>query len=100
MRFGGPGIDVVGVPGRKSILGTQARTGNHSPCSTARRASSRRLQCQASAGRRGTSIGGDTSAPPCGHMPEGGHFFDTIVRQDPIDEDRLDPADNFEEYAP
>jgi len=33
-------------------------------------------------------------------MPEGGHFFDTIVRQDPIDEDRLDPADNCEEFAP
>jgi uroporphyrinogen-III decarboxylase len=32
-------------------------------------------------------------------MPEGGYFFDAIVRQDPIDEERLDPADNTEEFA-
>jgi uroporphyrinogen-III decarboxylase len=33
-------------------------------------------------------------------MPKAGFFFDTIVRQDPIDESRLDPADNLEEFAP
>jgi uroporphyrinogen-III decarboxylase len=33
-------------------------------------------------------------------MPKGGFFFDTIVRQEPIDENRLDPADNLEEFAP
>jgi uroporphyrinogen-III decarboxylase len=33
-------------------------------------------------------------------MPLGGYFFDSIVRQPPIDEDRLDPADNTEEFAP
>ncbi len=43
---------------------------------------------------------GDTKAPPSGRMPKGGHFFDAIVRQDPIDEDRLDPADNLEEFGP
>ena len=43
---------------------------------------------------------GDTAAPPSGRMPKGGHFFDAIVRQDPIDEDRLDPADNLEEFGP
>jgi hypothetical protein len=44
--------------------------------------------------------GGDRSAPPSGRLPKNGFFFDTIVRQDPIDEDRLDPADNLEEYGP
>ncbi len=44
--------------------------------------------------------GGDTSIPPSGHMPAGGYFFDAIVRQEPIDEDRLDPADNCEEFTP
>jgi len=42
---------------------------------------------------------GDRSAPPCARMPKGGYFFDTIVRQPPIDEDRLDPEDNLEEFA-
>jgi len=43
---------------------------------------------------------GDTSVPPSGHMPAGGYFFDAIVRQEPIDEDRLNPADNCEEFKP
>ena len=29
---------------------------------------------------------GDRSAPPSGRMPQGGYYFDTIVRQEPIDE--------------
>ena len=43
---------------------------------------------------------GDTTALPSGRMPEGGFFFDTIVRQEPIDEDALDPEDNLEEFGP
>ena len=43
--------------------------------------------------------GGDRSAPPSGRMPKEGYFFDTIVRQEPIDEDHLDPQDNLEEFA-
>lgn len=43
---------------------------------------------------------GDTSVEPSGRMPEGGFFFDTIVRQLPIDEAKLDPADNLEEFGP
>ncbi len=43
---------------------------------------------------------GDTSVPPSGRMPKGGYFFDTIVRQQPIDEERLDPEDNLEEFTP
>ena len=43
---------------------------------------------------------GDTSVPPSGHMPAGGYFFDAIVRQGPIDEAKLDPADNCEEFKP
>ncbi len=43
---------------------------------------------------------GDRSAPPSGRLPKDGFYFDTIIRQDPIDEDRLDPADNLEEFAP
>jgi hypothetical protein len=43
---------------------------------------------------------GDTSAPPSGRMPKDGYFFDNIVRQPPLDEDRLDPRDNLEEFTP
>jgi hypothetical protein len=41
---------------------------------------------------------GDTSVAPSGRMPKGGHFFDSIIRQEPIDEAKLDPADNCEEF--
>jgi len=33
---------------------------------------------------------GDRSAPPSGRMPRGGFYFDTIVRQEPIVEEKLD----------
>lgn len=43
---------------------------------------------------------GDTSVPPSGHMPAGGFYFDALCRQEPIDDDKLDPADNLEEFGP
>ena len=43
---------------------------------------------------------GDLSAPPSGRLPKDGFFFDTIVRQEPIDEARLDPGANLEEFGP
>jgi hypothetical protein len=42
--------------------------------------------------------GGDPSVPPSGHLPAGGYFFDAIIRQQPLDEDHLDPEDNCEEF--
>jgi len=43
---------------------------------------------------------GDRSTSPSGRLPKNGFFFDTIVRQEPLDEARLDPADNLEEFGP
>ncbi len=43
---------------------------------------------------------GDLTAPPSGRMPEGGYYFDTIVRQPPIDEEALDIEENLEEFGP
>lgn len=43
---------------------------------------------------------GDLSVSPSGKMPAGGFFFDSIIRQDPIDDARLDPKDNLEEFSP
>jgi len=42
--------------------------------------------------------GGDTSQSPSARMPRDGFFFDAIIRQQPIDEEKLDPADNLEEF--
>src|ERR1035441_7053242 len=41
--------------------------------------------------------GNDRSVPPSGRMPAGGHFHDAIMRQPPLDEAKLNPADNMEE---
>jgi hypothetical protein len=41
---------------------------------------------------------GDRSVPPSARMPKGGYYFDSIIRQPPIDEAKLDPADNTEEF--
>ena len=42
---------------------------------------------------------GDRSAPPSGHMPKGGFFFDSIIRQKPLDLENLNPEDNMEQYT-
>lgn len=41
---------------------------------------------------------GNKTVPPSGRMPKGGFYFDAIVRQPEIDENRLDPNDNLEEF--
>jgi hypothetical protein len=43
---------------------------------------------------------GDRSARPSAKMPQGGYYFDSIIRQPPIDDAKLDPADNLEEFQP
>ena len=43
---------------------------------------------------------GDTSVSPSGKMPEGSYYFDPIIRQEPINEDTLNPEDNLEEFGP
>jgi len=40
---------------------------------------------------------GDTSVPPSAWMPRDTYFFDALNRQQPLDDSRLDPADNCEE---
>ena len=43
---------------------------------------------------------GDKSVPPSGRMPQGGWYFDSIPRQEPIDDASLDVEDNLEEFEP
>lgn len=42
---------------------------------------------------------GDKTAAPSGVMPNGGFYFDTIVRQEPFDEKTLRLEDNLEEFT-
>ncbi len=42
---------------------------------------------------------GDTTVAPCAKMPLASYFFDAVNRQPPIREDRLDPADNCEDFT-
>ena len=43
---------------------------------------------------------GDLTVKPSGKLPKGGYYFDSIIRQGPIDEDHLNPEDNLEEFKP
>jgi len=43
---------------------------------------------------------GDLTVPASGKMPKASYFFDAVIRQEPIDELKLDPADNLEEFKP
>ncbi len=96
------GIDVTGRGGRKSLFGTDERDWKpfimfdgtevlvpHNMNTTIDEAT-------------GDLLGypeGDTSAPASVRMPKGGYFFDAIVRQEPIDEDKLNPEDNCQEFG-
>jgi hypothetical protein len=43
---------------------------------------------------------GDRSVPPSARMPKDGYYFDSIPRQSPIDDAKLNPEDNLEEFGP
>ena len=43
---------------------------------------------------------GDRSAPASARMPKDGFYFDAIIRQPPIDDDKLNVEDNLEEFGP
>lgn len=95
------GIDVIGVPGRKTLFGTLA--GDWKPWTlndgTPVLVSGDFNVTQDEAGDTYIYPEGDTSVPASGRMPAGGYFFDAVIRQDPIDEERLDPEDNLEEFG-
>ena len=42
---------------------------------------------------------GERSYPPCAVMPNGGFYFDSTDRQEPIDDSSLDVDDNLEEFG-
>ncbi len=42
---------------------------------------------------------GDNSVPPSAKMPKAAYFFDAVNRQEPLDESKLNPEDNVEEFT-
>lgn len=95
------GLDLVGVTPRRSLFGTEAKAWKPFTLFDG-------TQCLVPGDFNVTPAPdggwliypeGDTAAPPSGHMPHGGYFFDTIVRQQPIDDANLNVADNLEEFG-
>lgn len=41
---------------------------------------------------------GDLTVTASAKMPKASYFFDAVIRQEPIDESKLNPADNLEEF--
>jgi hypothetical protein len=95
------GIDVIGILPPKSIFGTQTKKWKPFRLFDG-------TECLVSEDFNTTTDTngdlliypqGDTSCAPSGRMPKGGHFFDSIIRQPPVDEDHLNPEDNLEEFG-
>ena len=42
---------------------------------------------------------GDNTVPPSARMPKTGYFFDAIIRQEPIVEEKINAEDNLEEFG-
>jgi hypothetical protein len=96
------GIDTLGVIPRKTIFGTQATGWKPFTLFDG-------TECLVSGDFNVTPAPdggwlmypeGDTGVPPSGHMPQGGYFFDSIVRQEPLDDATLKPEDNLQEFGP
>ena len=98
----GLGIDVIGIPGRKSLIGTD----EDGPWKPFRMFDGTEVMIHHNLNFtidpvKGDLLGypeGDMSVGPSVRMPNGGYFFDTIIRQDPIDDSNLNPDDNTEEF--
>jgi hypothetical protein len=95
------GIDIMGLLPRKSMFATEARDWkpftlfDGTPCLVPGDFNLTR----APGGGWYMHPEGDLNAPPSGHMPEGGYFFDAVIRQEPLDDAKLNPADNLEEFG-
>jgi len=97
------GIDVIGVPGRKSLIGTD----EDGPWKRFTLFDGTETLVHHNLNHtvdpeRGDLLGypeGDTSVAPSVRMPKGGYFWDTIIRQHPIDDAKLNVEDNLEEFS-
>jgi hypothetical protein len=95
------GIDVGGASPRKSLFATEAKDWKPFTCfdGTPCMVPGNFNVTPAPDGGWHIYPEGDTSVPPSGHMPKGCYFFDSIIRQEPVDDAKLNPADNLEEFG-
>ncbi|MCF8364059.1 MAG: hypothetical protein K9G70_15715 [Prolixibacteraceae bacterium] len=96
------GIDVIGVWGKNNMFGFH----NHGPYKESKSPWWQRVMVPMSFNVTYDEKGdvlmypeGDTSIPPSARMPKTGHFFDAIIRQEPIDDEKLNVEDNLEEFG-
>ena len=98
------GIDVIGTPARKSLLGTDDeglwKAFTMFDGTEVMIHHNLNYDIDPEKGDLLVYPEGDRSLSPSARMPKGGYFFDTIIRQDPIDEENLNVADNTEEFKP
>jgi hypothetical protein len=96
------GIDTVGIPPRTTMFGfpNDAWREFRLPWGQEVLVSDRFVTTAESSGDLLIYPEGDRTVPPSGRMPAGGYFFDTIVRQEPVDDVHLNPEDNLEEFTP
>ncbi len=96
------GIDVVGTLGRKSIFGTDEsgwKPFTFWDGTEVLVPHNFNLTVDEATGDWLMYPEGDTTVAPSGRLPKGGYFFDSIVRQPPLEEATMDPRDNMEEFA-
>ncbi len=96
------GIDVIGAWGRNNMFGFK----NHAPYKEWKTPWGQRVMVpynfNVTKDEKGDILmypEGDTTVPPSAKMPKTGFFFDAIIRQEPIVEEKLNVDDNLEEFG-
>jgi hypothetical protein len=96
------GIDVIGAWGKNNMFGFN----NHGPYKEWKTPWGQRVMVPMNFNVSYSEDGdvlmhpeGDTSIPPSARMPKTGYFFDAIIRQNPIEEEKLNAEDNLEEFG-
>lgn len=96
------GVDVEGIPGRETLFGFENK--NWKKWTFLNDFTVLVSDCfETDKEKNGSYViypKGDRTARPSGRMPAGGYFFDTIVRQEPINDDNLNVEDNLQEFNP
>ncbi len=96
------GIDTIGVPPRKTIFGFPLESWKEwrTPWGQEVLVPGGFEVDRSANGSTVIYPEGERTARPSGELPDGGFFFDTIVRQEPIDDDTLSVDDNLQEFKP
>lgn len=96
------GVDVVGAGGKNNMFGIY----NHEPLKELKTFWGQTVLVPSGFNTTYDTNGdlliypeGDVSVSASARMPRAGYFFDAIIRQEPLDEEKLDVRDNLEEFG-